>query len=166
MEDRRCTGLTRLGAQCRRNSNAGSDRCGLHQEGDQCSICMTNMLPRSSRQLPCSHTFHVRCIDRWKRSSRTCPMCREPFDQPLYNVTITIQCTADGQSATETYTTSNIQGIIHSFGISQNMLNDMGRRTVTDINFDIEFNEILEEVLRELGVTSFRVPGSNTVNTA
>lgn len=162
-EGRRCTGLTRLGAQCRRCSVPSSDRCALHQEGDQCSICMTTLL-RGTRELPCGHSFHVRCIDRWKRSSRTCPMCREPFDQPVYNVSVTIQCTADGQSATETYTTSNIQGLVQSFGLSDQLV--MGRRTVTDINFDIEFGEMLEEVLRELGISRFRVPGADTVNTA
>ena len=162
-EGQRCTGLTRMGVQCRRNGVGDSERCFLHKEGDQCSICMTNM-PRGTRQLPCGHVFHTRCIDRWKRSSRTCPMCREPFDQPVYNVSVTIQCMADGQTATETYTTSNIQSMIDSFGLAENLIT--GRRSVTDINFDVEFGEILDEVLRELGITRFRIPSSNTINTA
>lgn len=165
MGDRRCTGLTRLGGQCKCKPRQETDRCHLHTEGDQCSICMTNMLPRSTRELECGHSFHVRCIDRWKRSSRTCPMCREPFDQPIYNITITIQSSVDGNTATETYTTSNIQTMIESFGLSETAILDASRRTVTDINFDIEFGEVLEEVLRELGITRFRVPGSDAVNT-
>jgi hypothetical protein len=93
-------------------------------------------------------------------------MCREPFDQPIYNITITIQSSVDGNTATETYTTSNIQTMIESFGLSETAILDVSRRTVTDINFDIEFGEVLEEVLRELGITRFRVPGSDAVNTA
>ena len=92
-------------------------------------------------------------------------MCREPFDQPLYNVTVTIQSRTNGETATETYTTSNIQMIVNSFGLNENVL-QQATRTVTDINFDIEFGEVLEEVLRELGITRFRVPGSNAVNPA
>jgi hypothetical protein len=55
--------------------------------------------------------------------------------------------------------------MIESFGLTETAILDASRRTVTDINFDIEFGEVLEEVLRELGITRFRVPGSDAVNT-
>ncbi|KAG0463962.1 hypothetical protein HPP92_020031 [Vanilla planifolia] len=43
-----------------------------------CAVCLSE--PKEGevmRMLPeCRHAFHVLCIDRWLRSSRTCPVCR------------------------------------------------------------------------------------------
>lgn len=160
----RCTGLTKVGNQCKRRVCLGSQTCSFHN-GNQCSICFSNMSQGSSRQLECTHTFHTRCIERWKRTSRTCPICRQPFDLPMYNVSVTIQCVSDGQTATETYTTSNIQSVVDGLGLDTSLLS-RSRRDITHIDFGIEFGEIVEEVLRELGISRFRIPGSNTVDTA
>ncbi|XP_076251079.1 ring finger protein murashka [Rhynchophorus ferrugineus] len=48
-------------------------------EGDQtsCVVCMCDFEARQTlRVLPCSHEFHAKCIDKWLRSNRTCPICR------------------------------------------------------------------------------------------
>ncbi|CAG9769258.1 unnamed protein product [Ceutorhynchus assimilis] len=48
-------------------------------EGDQtsCVVCMCDFEARQMlRVLPCSHEFHAKCIDKWLRSNRTCPICR------------------------------------------------------------------------------------------
>ncbi|XP_031621366.1 RING finger protein 44 isoform X1 [Contarinia nasturtii] len=47
--------------------------------GDQssCVVCMCDFEVRQVlRVLPCSHEFHSRCVDKWLRSNRTCPICR------------------------------------------------------------------------------------------
>jgi len=164
MADKTCGGQTKRGGQCRRPASHGKDRCCQHMS-EQCSICFSQMTPATTRLLECGHSFHTRCIDRWKRTSRTCPICRQPFDQPVYKVAITIQCIADNQQATDTYTTSNIQSIIDGFGLDPSLLST-SRRTLTDITFDVEFGEILSEVLRDLGITRFNVPNLDAVNPA
>ncbi|XP_008561009.1 E3 ubiquitin-protein ligase RNF38 isoform X2 [Microplitis demolitor] len=48
-------------------------------QGDQtnCVVCMCDFEPpQSLRVLPCSHEFHSKCIDKWLKSNRTCPICR------------------------------------------------------------------------------------------
>lgn len=47
--------------------------------GDQtcCVVCMCDFEARQMlRVLPCSHEFHSKCVDKWLRSNRTCPICR------------------------------------------------------------------------------------------
>jgi len=47
--------------------------------GDQtsCVICMCDFEVRHLlRILPCSHEFHSKCVDKWLKSNRTCPICR------------------------------------------------------------------------------------------
>ncbi|KAM7338704.1 hypothetical protein ACRRTK_002188 [Alexandromys fortis] len=42
-----------------------------------CTICMTEYEEGDRiRELPCSHEFHVHCIDRWLWENSTCPICR------------------------------------------------------------------------------------------
>uniref|UniRef100_A0A1B6EPE7 RING-type domain-containing protein n=1 Tax=Cuerna arida TaxID=1464854 RepID=A0A1B6EPE7_9HEMI len=48
-------------------------------QGDQtsCVVCMCDFEPRQVlRGLPCSHEFHAKCVDKWLKSNRTCPICR------------------------------------------------------------------------------------------
>ncbi|XP_004761903.1 E3 ubiquitin-protein ligase RLIM-like [Mustela nigripes] len=42
-----------------------------------CSICITEYTEGNRlRILPCSHEFHIHCIDRWLLENSTCPICR------------------------------------------------------------------------------------------
>ncbi|XP_059956489.1 E3 ubiquitin-protein ligase RLIM-like [Mesoplodon densirostris] len=42
-----------------------------------CSICLTEYTENSKlRILPCSHEYHIHCIDRWLSENSTCPICR------------------------------------------------------------------------------------------
>ena len=152
-----CTGICKNGMKCKR---IGSLRCFQHQD-NQCSICMENMSTSNSRELGCTHKFHKRCLERWKRTSRTCPMCRVPFDTPTFRISINIQCIHNGQRTLHTYDTTDISNILESFGLDENLMD----RSIADISFDIEHNESIDDVLRSLGVSSYRLPGSNTITT-
>lgn len=42
-----------------------------------CVVCMSDFeIKQLLRVLPCSHEFHARCVDKWLKTNRTCPICR------------------------------------------------------------------------------------------
>lgn len=44
---------------------------------DTCSICCDNYkCGEYKRELPCSHVFHKKCIDKWLCGNDHCPICR------------------------------------------------------------------------------------------
>ncbi|CAG5120267.1 unnamed protein product, partial [Candidula unifasciata] len=49
-------------------------------ESDQtsCVVCMCDFEAKQLlRVLPCSHEFHAKCVDKWLKTNRTCPICRQ-----------------------------------------------------------------------------------------
>ncbi|KAM9332083.1 E3 ubiquitin-protein ligase RNF6 isoform 1-T5 [Pholidichthys leucotaenia] len=48
--------------------------------GRACSVCINEYTQGNKlRRLPCSHEFHIHCIDRWLSENNTCPICRQPI---------------------------------------------------------------------------------------
>ncbi|XP_029979109.1 E3 ubiquitin-protein ligase RNF6 [Sphaeramia orbicularis] len=48
--------------------------------GRACSVCINEYAQGNKlRRLPCSHEFHIHCIDRWLSDNNTCPICRQPI---------------------------------------------------------------------------------------
>lgn len=48
-----------------------------HSEQTMCVVCMCDFESRQLlRVLPCSHEFHTKCVDKWLKANRTCPICR------------------------------------------------------------------------------------------
>lgn len=46
-------------------------------EVEECNICMTDYEEGDSQKiLPCFHSYHSRCIDKWIQKNATCPICR------------------------------------------------------------------------------------------
>ena len=148
----RCTANTRKGTQCMRNAREGHPTCTAHAiQAPQCPVCLGDMSVQTTRSLECGHAFHTRCLERWKRTSRTCPMCRTPFDQPQYKIRVSVQRLADNHVSSEAYTTSNVETLINSFGVDP----FMDPRFITDILFEVAANESVASVLQELGL---RIP--------
>jgi E3 ubiquitin-protein ligase RNF38/44 len=54
----------------------GSPKSDLEQV--TCIICISEFeLKQTLRVLPCSHEYHAKCIDKWLKSNRSCPICRQ-----------------------------------------------------------------------------------------
>lgn len=145
-----CEANTRSGQQCKKTCEGRT--CHIHSLTDSCSVCLSVMNDTNSRILDCGHKFHSRCIDRWKRRSSTCPMCRAPFDQPMYTVKISIE--PIGYESERV--TSNIQSLMNVFGLDNSI-----DQFFTDIRFTVMTTENLHEILNEIGFGFGTLPGSN-----
>lgn len=51
--------------------------CNTHIE---CPICLDDITQYETITLPCKHTFHCACMNKW--SGGTCPLCRAPIEGP------------------------------------------------------------------------------------
>jgi hypothetical protein len=80
-------------------------------------------------------------------------MCRLPFDLPSYRCRLIVErVPADSNSIITDFVTGNVSSIMDGFGIDFRNIAPAGERMVADIQFDIEADEDLNEVLRELGL--------------
>jgi hypothetical protein len=154
----RCGQPTGSGAPCRIKVLGGGP-CHLHKTDNQCSVCLLNMTDNNTRRLECGHTFHRRCVDRWKMTctgSPTCPMCRMPFDVPQYRCILTIQRVSDGASTQQDVPMVDMERVVRDLGLQLRELTDESVRM--DVAFNIEQNEDIRFVLQELGILHFTLP--------
>ncbi|KOM52268.1 hypothetical protein LR48_Vigan09g092700 [Vigna angularis] len=50
----------------------------LINDDPECCICLAKYKDREEvRQLPCSHLFHLKCVDQWLRIISCCPLCKQ-----------------------------------------------------------------------------------------
>ncbi|NXI12265.1 RNF6 ligase, partial [Irena cyanogastra] len=77
-DDDRLRGLTKEQIDNLSTRNYGD----VHAENERskmCSVCINEYVTGNKlRQLPCTHEFHIHCIDRWLSENSTCPICRQP----------------------------------------------------------------------------------------
>uniref|UniRef100_A0A5B7C1S6 RING-type domain-containing protein n=1 Tax=Davidia involucrata TaxID=16924 RepID=A0A5B7C1S6_DAVIN len=54
----------------------------LDNENPECCICLAKYREKEEiRQLPCSHTFHLKCVDQWLRIISCCPLCKQELER-------------------------------------------------------------------------------------
>lgn len=151
-----CRAMTLHGTPCKNKVVMGHETCWIHS-CTQCSLCLGVINDRAKRTLPCNHEFHERCIERWKRACPTdiptCPMCRHPFDVPLYRCLLRIERVSDSNVTNQTFQTSNVNDIVSGFGYDfRELIPNQPGRWMTELHFDIEQGEDLGQVLDQLGV--------------
>lgn len=83
----RCTALTVKHLQCKNTGHDtcnGEPRCWIHATHDDvCCVCLEPMLKTYSKVLrPCGHVLHHVCFIKWKKKSKTCPLCRTAIVGP------------------------------------------------------------------------------------
>eukprot|EP01135_Chromosphaera_perkinsii_P004765 Nk52_evm37s295 gene=Nk52_evmTU37s295 len=55
---------------------------GMYAEEDaQCVICLNNYVEGDELRItPCNHNFHSKCIDKWLKINKKCPLCMQSID--------------------------------------------------------------------------------------
>ncbi|XP_004306139.1 PREDICTED: E3 ubiquitin-protein ligase RNF181-like [Fragaria vesca subsp. vesca] len=48
-----------------------------YEDGNECSICLNGFkVGDEVKEMPCKHSFHGACIEKWMGMSTLCPLCR------------------------------------------------------------------------------------------
>ncbi|CAH9107900.1 unnamed protein product [Cuscuta europaea] len=51
-------------------------------QNPECCICLAQYSEKEEiRKLPCSHMFHLNCVDQWLRIISCCPLCKNELDK-------------------------------------------------------------------------------------
>ncbi|OIT00558.1 PREDICTED: E3 ubiquitin-protein ligase At1g63170-like [Nicotiana attenuata] len=54
----------------------------IDNENAECCICLVKYRDKEEiRQLPCSHIFHLKCVDQWLRIISCCPLCKQELER-------------------------------------------------------------------------------------
>ena len=74
-----CAGKTRKGVSCKNKGcylHNNERFCMLHIDkiDEKCTICMNALFDIDV--LSCGHMFHTKCIQKWIRYKKSCPICR------------------------------------------------------------------------------------------
>jgi len=49
---------------------------GLSSGSDSCAVCLSDFEDNDVlRRLPCGHSFHCGCVDKWLKHNKVCPLC-------------------------------------------------------------------------------------------
>lgn len=168
MDPPRCGANTSSGNPCRRRKQFGKDFCALHENIEECSICLNSIIRRSQRNartLDCGHKFHTSCIERWKRQGNyTCPVCRSVFDLPQYSVTVIVESRRTRErlvSANLLTSQENGNRIATLFDLPR----DSNVEYVTNIDIEAEDDEALIEVLEhDLGMDLTQINLPSNIN--
>lgn len=56
--------------------------CQEHPDGEaSCAVCLSEFEEGDFlRQLPCGHSFHRHCIDKWLKRNKVCPLCLQDIE--------------------------------------------------------------------------------------
>lgn len=149
-----CGAPTKNGNPCRAKVQTENELC--HRHKNTCSICYQPMLESNTRELGCSHRFHTECIERWKEAGRnTCPLCREPFDVPDYNITLTIRSNRNNRTSNVMLSNASMTNVLSHFDLNSEDLSPF----ITEIDFEASDMAILRNILEQIGIGESDVTG-------
>ena len=147
-----CGAHTTTGCLCKAKVSIEGMKCPWHRpiEGESnCSICMEYMTTRNSRELGCDHRFHRKCLNKWKvEGNRTCPLCREDFDVPMFTVKVIISPTTNQYREAEFDASGSARGIFNALGLHEPNHRDIE----TQLTLEADDLNTLRSVLERVGI--------------
>lgn len=64
------------------DSNLEAGNSAPANEDPECCICLAKYKEKEEvRKLPCSHMFHLKCVDQWLRIISCCPLCKQELER-------------------------------------------------------------------------------------
>lgn len=148
-----CGAQTPSGTECKSRVRTTGERCQWHKPIDDpdpnCSVCMEYMTIRNYRELGCGHKFHKKCLQKWKlEGNRTCPLCREEFDEPQFKVTVSIE------SLSNNFSSNSFDASGRSMNIFDSLRMDPGEMQgfSTELTMEAEDLDTLQSVLYRIGL--------------
>jgi len=77
MEEVFGNGTENRGAEDSLIQSLPSSKITKSDEKNDCCICLDELkVGDRMRRLPCLHTFHKQCVDKWLKTNATCPICK------------------------------------------------------------------------------------------
>ena len=119
-----------------------SAEADVHTNDAMCAVCLCDFCEGDElRLLPCGHSFHLQCIDKWLHKSKlcekepTCPLCnqsalpkpsRSPSPQPkVASSNAAPPLTSEPAEAADTITATTIPEAAHAAGTLARLLGQM-----------------------------------------
>ncbi|CAM8895467.1 unnamed protein product [Rhodiola kirilowii] len=65
-----------------KEDNGDLENGNIENEETECCICLAKYKDKEEvRQLPCSHIFHLNCVDQWLKIISCCPLCKHQLQR-------------------------------------------------------------------------------------
>ncbi|CAM8999715.1 unnamed protein product [Rhodiola kirilowii] len=65
-----------------KEDNGDIENVNSEKEETECCICLAKYKDKEEvRQLPCSHIFHLNCVDQWLKIISCCPLCKHQLQR-------------------------------------------------------------------------------------
>lgn len=117
---------------------------------DSCAICLNPVRrTRNTRELPCGHMFHSKCIDGWEhRGGERCPLCRDMMSGAQFRITLNIENLKRNTSNNYELPEDTIRTLIERLSLNEDDIAAFS----TEINFDVQDSDDLRSVLADFGI--------------
>lgn len=148
-----CGAQTPTGTECKCRVRTAGQKCQWHRPIDDpdpnCSVCMEYMTTRNCRELGCGHKFHKKCLQKWKlEGNRTCPLCREEFDEPQFKVTVSIESLSNNFSSHSFDASNRSTNIFESLRLDPGDMQGFS----SELTMEAEDLDTLQSVLQRIGL--------------